>query len=151
MKDIINITSSQFDNKSIATVNARELHAYLESKQKFADWIKGRIQKYDFLENQDFCVINLGSKGQGGHNAVDYHISIDMAKELSMVENNEQGRKARRYFIECEKRAKTGGFEIPQTKTEALRLAADQAEEIDRLIPLANAATDLLSIGTAST
>ncbi|WP_417448356.1 antA/AntB antirepressor family protein [Idiomarina abyssalis] len=153
MKNIITITSNQFEGNSIATVNARELHAYLESKQDFSTWIKARISKYSFVEDVDFvCSTNLGSKeGRGGHNAIDYHISLDMAKELSMVENNEKGREARRYFIECERKAKTGGFEIPETKAEALRLAADLTDEVERLKPLANAATDLLAIGTVST
>jgi len=97
--------------------DARTLHAFLEVGKDFTNWIKDRIAKYQFVENQDFavCSPNSASKGtemftnsaskRGGHNRMDYHLTLDMAKELSMVENNEKGRQARRYFIECERRA----------------------------------------------
>ena len=88
------------------TVNARELWAKLESKQQFADWIKARIEKWRFVEGTDYAVHKIMTQ----YNQVDsinYFISLDMAKELSMVENNDQGRQARRYFIACEKTAKS--------------------------------------------
>lgn len=85
-------------------VNARELHQFLGNKRKFSDWIKQRIEQYDFLENQDFCSFHKIVKRETGAVTIkEYALSIDMAKELSMVENNERGRMARRYFIECEK------------------------------------------------
>lgn len=89
-------------------VNARELHQFLGSKQDFSTWIKGRIAKYDFLENQDFQTVpQIYGTANGGHSTrLEYALSIDMAKELCMVENNERGRQARRYFIECEKQLK---------------------------------------------
>lgn len=89
-------------------VDGRELHAFLESRRQFADWIKARIDKYGFVENQDFALIsqNCETKGRGGdRRSQDYIISLDMAKELSMVENNAKGREARRYFIDMERRA----------------------------------------------
>ncbi len=89
----------------IQTVNARDLHGFLESKQNFADWIKSRVADYGFSEGQDFIII-LG-KSTGGRPSKDYHISLDMAKELSMVERNEKGKQARQYFIECERRARS--------------------------------------------
>lgn len=66
----------------------------------------------------------------------DYHLSLDMAKELAMVERNEKGKQARLYFIECERRAKekaTVHFLVPKTLPEALRLAADLAEKNEEL------------------
>ena len=85
-------------------VNARELHQFLESKRQFGNWIQDRIEKYGFIENQDFCSFNKIVKRETGATTIkEYAISIDMAKELSMVENNDKGRMARRYFIECEK------------------------------------------------
>lgn len=87
-------------------VNARELHEGLEVGKDFSNWIKARINKYDFTENEDYILLaNSGDQvSQGGHNRKDYILKLDMAKELAMVENNKQGRKARKYFIEVEKR-----------------------------------------------
>lgn len=85
-------------------VNARELHQFLEVGKDFSTWVKERINKYGFVENQDFVVFpEIGGNSQGGRPRVGYAISVDMAKELSMVENNDKGRTARHYFIECEK------------------------------------------------
>lgn len=93
----------------IETVDARELHEFLRVGKDFSNWIKDRVAKYGFTDGEDFitCTPKLASEIHGGQNRIDYYLSIDMAKELSMVENNEQGRKARRYFIEMEKIVKT--------------------------------------------
>lgn len=86
--------------------DGRELHAFLKSGWQFSDWIKKRIEQYGFEENQDFISFSVNpEKPKGGRPTTEYHLSLDMGKELSMVENNEQGRRARRYFIDCEKRA----------------------------------------------
>lgn len=129
MEELIKIT----DRDGQRAVSARELHQFLESKQQFADWIKSRIEKYGFVENQDFEVIHkITNNPNGGRPMVEYALTIDMAKELSMVENNERGRMARKYFIECEKKAKENqSFGLPQTFAEALRLAADQQEQLE--------------------
>lgn len=84
--------------------NARDLHTVIGSEQQFADWIKNRIEKYSFTEGEDFFINLRKSRGRP---ATDYHLTLDMAKELAMVENNEKGRAVRRYFIECEKKAKS--------------------------------------------
>ncbi len=94
-------------------MDARELHAWLEVGTKFADWIKERIGEYGFLEGRDFLISeNAGIKvGRGGdRKSKTYHLTLDMAKELSMVERNEKGKEARAYFIKCEKRLKAGGL-----------------------------------------
>ena len=88
-------------------VNARELHHKLGSKQQFANWIRNRIEKYGFVENQDFCSFNKVIKRENGATTItEYALSLDMAKELCMIENNEQGRLFRKYFIEVEKAAR---------------------------------------------
>ena len=100
MTELIKI--SEYNGKR--AVNARELHQFLESKQDFSNWIKNRIEKYDFVENQDYCSFNkIIEREIGATSRIEYALSVDMAKELSMVENNEKGRLARKYFIECEK------------------------------------------------
>ncbi|EKC3909276.1 antA/AntB antirepressor family protein, partial [Campylobacter coli] len=79
------------------------LFYFLEIDTKFADWIKNRISHYNFIENQDYIIEIVYTKGRPRK---EYYVTLDMAKELCMVENNEKGRQARRYFIECEKRLK---------------------------------------------
>lgn len=113
-------------------VDARELHQKLESKRDFSNWITDRIEKYDFVENIDFTTILL--KSTGGRPRIEYALTLDTAKEIAMVENNEQGRKIRRYFIEVEKKARNM-FEIPKTLPEALRKAAELAEQLEQQKP----------------
>lgn len=128
MEEIIKIE----DHNGKRAVNARELHEFLESKQEFANWIKNRIKQYGFVENQDFEVFdNFVRNPQGGRPAVEYALSIDMAKELSMVENNEKGRIARKYFIACEDKLKQGLLVMPNfsNPAEAARAWADQYEQ----------------------
>lgn len=95
------------ENNGIQAVSGRYLHSFLGSKKQFADWIKIRIKQYGFIENQDYQVFHQIVKNpKGGRASDEYALSIDMAKELSMVERTERGRQARRYFIECEQALK---------------------------------------------
>ncbi len=100
-------TNGKLNGEQQPLVNARDLHEFLESKQEFANWIKSRIKDYQFIENTDYkeFLTNLSKTSFfGGRPKKDYLISLDMAKELAMVERNDKGRLARRYFIEMEKR-----------------------------------------------
>lgn len=91
MEEIIRI----IDNK----VDARELWEKLGVQDKFATWISRRIEKYGFQESLDFAVRKNATGESNGFQAIDYDLTIDTAKELAMVENNEAGRKIRQYFI----------------------------------------------------
>ncbi|MEM1136802.1 MAG: antA/AntB antirepressor family protein [Bacteroidota bacterium] len=84
-------------------ISARELHEFLEVKTVFADWIK-RMLDYGFEENKEFFS-NLGKTSQkGGRPQKEYFLTIGTAKEISMLQRNEKGRKARKYFIQCEEK-----------------------------------------------
>jgi phage anti-repressor protein len=82
-------------------IDARLLHQKLKSKQQFANWIQNRITDYGFNQHEDY-LINL-LKSTGGRKAHEYLLSMDMAKELAMLERNEIGRSIRKYFITKEK------------------------------------------------
>lgn len=82
------------------TVSARELHAFLEVKTAYKDWFP-RMCEYGFSEGQDFC--SFLSESTGGRPAQDAQITIDMAKEICMLQRNERGKQARQYFIQLEK------------------------------------------------
>lgn len=129
MEEIIKIT----EHNGKRAVNARELHQFLESKYQFANWIQERITKYGFVENHDYEVFKENLKNSnGGRPQIEYALSVDMAKELSMVENNEKGRLARKYFIECEKIAREvamASYQIEDPIKRAERWIEEQKEK----------------------
>ena len=122
--ELIKLTKNE---QGIETVNARDLHEFLEVKSKFADWFKNRVSEFGFIENSDF--VSVSKILESGGRSIEYHISIDMAKELSMLERNDKGKQARLYFIECERIAKAR--QVPQSFAEALQLAANQAKQLE--------------------
>ena len=93
------------EENGVSLVSARELHEFLEVKTRYNDWIRNRVEKYGFIENEDFTTITKNLVNGGSE--TNHILKIDMAKELSMVENSDKGRQARKYFIECEKRLKS--------------------------------------------
>lgn len=135
MHQLITLSKNTINQQMVQTVNARELHGFLQSKQDFSTWIKSRIADYDFVENQDFIIARevIAPQKNGAEKSmtyanwqgkIDYHITLDMAKELSMVERNEQGKMARRYFIECEKQLKQAhaGIDVKKCQMELLNI-----------------------------
>ena len=96
--ELIKVTTTENGSQ---VVSARELHEFLGSKQDFSTWIKARIDKYGFVSEVDFTLHKFMDGKVWKH---EYILTIDVAKELAMVEGNEKGRQARRYFIECEKK-----------------------------------------------
>lgn len=89
--------------------NARDLHRFLAVGRDFSTWIKERISEYGFEEDNDYIVIDSpnsrNQKGRGGdRRGKDYHLTLDMAKEVAAFERSEQGRRVRRHLIDCERR-----------------------------------------------
>lgn len=109
-QNLIAVSSRIIGNESVNAVDARELHAFLEVGKKFTDWIKDRIEQYGFAEHfdyevyEDLSVPNLGSSKSRPQKTKEYALTLDMAKELCMVERTAKGKEARQYFIECERR-----------------------------------------------
>lgn len=104
MKALIQIETRQLADSAIQTCNARDLHAALQVGRDFTTWIKDRIEEYEFAEGEDFLTSAIPPiRGAGNRGKrTDYHLTLDMAKELAMVENNAIGRQVRRYFIRAE-------------------------------------------------
>ena len=127
------LISLQPHDTLIQAVSARELHTFLEVGRDFSTWIKDRISKYEFVENTDYIMLpktgELENKGLQGK--IEYFVSVGMAKELAMVENNDKGSQARKYFIECEKRLK--GSMTRLSYAQALRAYADEVEAREKL------------------
>ncbi|ANB90871.1 antirepressor [Moraxella ovis] len=111
----VNVFHAQIDETSQLAVNARDLHNFLQVGRDFNNWVKDRIKQYQFVEGQDFLIIVSKTGKRKNVIKKDYHLTLDMAKELAMIENNEQGRKVRRYFIDCEKKANSLTAQITET------------------------------------
>ncbi len=87
---LIPVFNGTIANETALLCNARDLHAFLEVGKDFSTWIRIRISEYEFTENQDFILLpKTGEqrKGRGGHNRKDYHLTLDTAKELAMVDD----------------------------------------------------------------
>ena len=114
-------------------INARELFYALrgnETKTKFSDWMKERLIKYEFIENTDYICFRKFTKAEkyGNKTTKEYYLTLDTSKEICMIENNNAGRKIRRYFIEVEKRYRKI-ISNPTNIFDFMRLALDQIEE----------------------
>ena len=124
MNELIKVTEE--NGKQV--VSARELHAFLESKERFSNWFERQLQ-YGFEENVDY----VGCKEfntLANQELTNFAICIDMAKEISMIQRTDKGKQARLYFIECEKQLQS---KAPKTLKEALILALQQQEQIELL------------------
>lgn len=126
MNELIKIT---YDNDRPA-VSARDLHDFLDVKTAYKDWFP-RMCEYGFTEGEDFC--SFLSESTGGRPAQDAVLTIDMAKEICMIQRNEKGKLARQYFLQIEKgwnspeKVMARALKIAETKLKTLetKVAAD--------------------------
>lgn len=128
MQELIQITQTQIGAEKVNSVNARTIHEYLEVKTHLSTWIKRAIEKYDFQENIDFSVLKSGNPN-GGIPKLDYIVTLDMAKELAMLENNPKGKETRKYFIAVEKQSQK-----VLTVGEQIQLIAQGHQEIENRV-----------------
>lgn len=151
--NFITVFHGDIDQTTEMLCNARDLHQFLNVGRDFNTWIKDRIKQYGFIKNQDFVLVRQnggakhkttfpqnGGKVKMGRPTIDYHITLDMAKELAMIENNEQGRKVRRYFIECEKQTLMQNYTLLDQYNKAVlefEKLSDVASEAGRMLNLA--------------
>jgi phage anti-repressor protein len=113
--------------KANGKVEARNLHLFLQSKKEFAHWIQKIILDYEFTEKQDFDKIVKPHE----NNKIDFELTIEMAKEICMLSKSQFGKRARLYFLECEKKTKTIPTQKPLTLIELLDLTRES--EIARI------------------
>ncbi|MCT6881300.1 MAG: antA/AntB antirepressor family protein [Snodgrassella alvi] len=127
---LVPVFSGSFNTQTELLCNARDLHKALQVGRKFATWITERIKEYGFVENQDFIAISQNREIGFGRGKNDYHITLNMAKELAMVEKTEVGRQVRKYFIQCERERFIG----IQHKALSHLISKEQADTIQRAV-----------------
>ena len=128
----VQFSNVTLDGEQQLGVNARDVHAALEVKTDFSDWMKRRIKQCKFEENYDFIkVVKKNELSKTGQWVTEYIVSLDMAKHLGMLEKNDKGHEIRKYFIEQEK--------IARNATQSIQL------EIGKMMQQIGQFTDSLS------
>lgn len=131
MDNLININ---YSNDCI-TLSARELHEFLELTERFSTWFE-RMKQYGFIENIDYLgrkVFNTLARQE----LQDYEITLDMAKEIAMIQRNEKGKQARQYFIEVEKQWNSPERVIARGYIEAKKQLDDLNRQVIEMKPKA--------------
>ena len=123
------------DHNGVQAVMGRELHKFLEVSTEYRHWFP-RMVDYGFEEGKDYAVKNDRVRDSLGREreATNHIISLDMAKEISMIQRTDKGKQARQYFIECERRAKSPA---ELTRREILTLALEAEEKAEEQRQLA--------------
>lgn len=110
------------------TISGRELHAALMIDTRYNDWFK-RMCEYGFIEGKDFYSF-LSKTSEGGRPSTDHQLTIDMAKEICMIQRSEIGKKCREYFIAIEKK-----WNNPEAiMARALQIAKKEIKELEAKI-----------------
>ena len=130
MNELIKITEYNGNQ----AVSARDLHKFLEITERFSSWFErmlqyGFVEKQDFTSAKSFTLVNNGAQRE----IDDYALTLDCAKEISMIQRSKKGKEAREYFIECEKQLRSGKFALPTTYKEALQSLLIEVEAKERL------------------
>jgi len=125
MKELIRITENENQEK---IVSARDLYEFLEIPERFSRWFN-RKSGYGFVENEDYTAVP-NVHPQNKQELQDYHLKMDMAKELSMLTKSKKGKEARRYFIACEKKL----YQPQQlSRMDILKIAMESEKEVLKL------------------
>jgi anti-repressor protein len=141
MENLITITTNE---QGSGVVSARELHQFLEVKTDFKDWMP-RMLEYGFEENKDFSAFL--SESTGGRPSKEFALTIDTAKEISMIQRSEKGKEARQYFIQCEKIAKEVKILSP---LDIMQIAIDQLKSQESRISKTEQAVLMLEARTTT-
>lgn len=119
------------DNDGAQAVMGRDLHAFLEVGRDYTNWFKQMVG-YGFEQDKDFTPILAKTSDQGGRPKQDHIVSLDMAKEISMIQRTEKGKQARQYFIECERRVKEPAELSPEEiMARAIKVADHTIKELE--------------------
>lgn len=113
MNEIVRVVEAEFNGELIPACDARELHEFLEVRTRFNDWVSRRIQDAQLVEGRDFTAQTVSEPIL----KTEYTLSLDAGKHIAMLERNDKGKAVREYFIEYEKRHRSGAI-VPKSSAE---------------------------------
>ncbi|MDF7667231.1 antA/AntB antirepressor family protein [Orbaceae bacterium ESL0727] len=155
--ELVPITEVQINGKPQQTVSAKQLHTYLDVGRDFSTWFNSRIKQYGFIQGEDYITEKVASKlrklnsdqhypndnnqstnnkqyspnpgknTRRGRPEKDYFLTLNMAKELAMIENNEKGHAIRRHFIRCEEQLRNIAPIIHKSELKRLKARLEAA------------------------
>lgn len=141
-------------------VYGTELHAVLQVKSNYRDWIKNRLNDCDAVENEDFEAAKI--LAPSGQSKNEHIIKLDTAKEMAMLERNDRGKQVRRYFIEVEKKYKEQKMNLDQLSPQLQMFGAlfqalanqeiaqkEQEERMNRLDSRLDSIRDVISLSSS--
>jgi len=134
MNELIKITTNENNER---LVDARELHGGLASKKDFSSWIKAKVvSNIYFEENVDWILLPQSGEqvSHGGHNRIDYALTIDTAKKVAMSEQTDKGNEVRDYFLGCERKLQEVQKVLPSNYIDALKHLIISEEEKQKAI-----------------
>jgi len=128
--ELITINTHNIHNKNVNAINARDLWVFIESKQDFSTWIKNRM--IEFQENTDYIKLHkIVEQVSGAKKLIEYHLTIETAKHIAMMERNDKGRQIRQYFIDFEEKVKTQLINL--SRKQILQIALEAEEKAEQL------------------
>lgn len=134
MKQLIAIETQQIGEGNIQTVNARDLHEFLGVVKDFSNWMKAQVKRARLVDGIDFVkVTQKGELSRTGQSIIEYHLTLEAGKNISMMSRTDKGDEVRAYFRECEKIALAPAIVLPANYSEALRALADKADQNEAL------------------
>lgn len=116
-------------NEGKKVVNARELHEGLGNNSKFADWVKNRLSEVDAVQYEDY--VTLSKKLENGGRTKDYILTLNIAKEMAMLERNEKGKEYRRYLISIEEKYKLDPYKSLSPELKAIFITDKKVQAVE--------------------
>lgn len=145
------------DEQGNILVSGRDLHGFLEIKARYNDWFE-RMKNYGFEENTDYTLLTQKKVTNNPRNPettiTDHAMTLDMAKEISMIQRNEKGKQARQYFVDVEKRYKASQIDTsnlsPELKmfNQIFKSVASQELETKKLNTKVDNIAEIVSLNT---
>lgn len=123
MDQLITITATDMSGETVQTVNARDLHGFLEVGKDFSNWIKAQIERARLVEGRDYLTYeDVAQLPSGAKHRKEYALTLDAGKHVAMMSNTDKGFEVREYFIECERVAKAATQPVPAVSRFLLRV-----------------------------
>lgn len=149
MQELIKTT---VDDQGKIAVSGRELYKFLEVTERYSNWFE-RMKQYGFVENVDYVGCKVFN-ALANQELQDHTLTLDMAKEISMIQRNDKGKQARQYFIQVEKQYKQDQLDMQELSPELqmfsqmLKVNAEHERKIKRLDQKVDNITEIVSLNT---